>query len=250
MSTDIERLLAAAADDSDQPVGTDVGDLVQRGRRSVRRRRLVSLASTAVVVAAAAGALNAWPDHRADPAPAARTPGVVVTMDVDSGRIIQSAPPVSPLTDDDILQRCARVDQPPAAWDTAGPIDTTWRVALKTGPDERFYAVLLSPDRTVGVGCEQEGNGRVSLMRHDLENRSGAEPLPLWTNQSRGPANLARVVADTPDGKYLRLGLVGRDGFFSFGQGGFDPTAPTASVRGYDVTGRLVLQRRLVLPTN
>ncbi|MFD7155404.1 hypothetical protein ACFV9C_12435 [Kribbella sp. NPDC059898] len=250
MSHDIEHLLAAAADDSDQPLTTDVGELVERGRRSVRRRRVAVLASTAVVVAAAVGAVSAWPSQRADPAPAARTPGSVVTIDVASGRIIQPAPPVSPLTDDDILLRCARVDILAAAWDKAGPIDTTWRVALKTGQDERFYAVLLSPDRTVGAGCEQEGGGHVSLMRHDLENRGGTEPLPLWTNQGRGPADLARVVADTPDGKYLRLGLVGRDGFFTFGQGGFAPDAPTASVRGYDDGGRLVLQRRLVLPAS
>ncbi|MFF0267811.1 hypothetical protein [Kribbella sp. NPDC004536] len=248
MTIDIERLLATAADDSDQPLTTHVGDLVQRGRRSVRRRRVATLATTAVAVAAAAGAVTAWPVHRADPAPAARTPGSVQTIDATTGRIIQPAPPVSPLTDDDILQRCARVDQPPASWDKAGPIDITWSVPLKTGQGERFYAVLLSPDRTVGIGCEQEGGGHVSLMRHDLDNRNGTEPLPLWTNQGRGPADLARVVADTPDGKYLRLGLVGRDGFFAFGRGGFDTTAPAASVRGYDDAGRLVLQRQLRLP--
>ncbi|GAA3115038.1 hypothetical protein JOF29_003795 [Kribbella aluminosa] len=58
------------------------------------------------------------------------------------------------------------------------------------------------------------------------------------------------MVADTADGKYLRLGLVGRDGFFTFGSAGIDPAAPAAVVRGYDVEGRLVMQRRLVLPAS
>ena len=40
MSTDIERLLAAAADDSDQPLHTDVEDLLVRARRSVRKGRM------------------------------------------------------------------------------------------------------------------------------------------------------------------------------------------------------------------
>jgi len=46
VSTDLERLLAAAADDSNQPLHTDVDDILARGRRSVRRSRIAS-ASTA-----------------------------------------------------------------------------------------------------------------------------------------------------------------------------------------------------------
>lgn len=248
MTTELEHRLAEAADDTDRPLGLSVDDIVRRGRLSVRRRRIAAIASAGIATAAVIGAVSGWPTHEAGPAPVAGTPTHTTTIDIKTGKIISPAPPVSSLTDDDIRQRCARADEKPATWDKAGPIDNNWIVAVKTGTGERFYAVLLSPDRSVGAGCEQEGGGFVSgIMRHDLANRSGTESLPLWTNESRGPANLAAVTAEAPDGKYLRTGLVGRDGFFTFGQGGYNSATPLSVVRGYDAAGKLVMERRLPL---
>lgn len=251
MTTELEHRLAEAADDTDRPLHLSVDDIVRRGRVSVRRRRIATIASAGVATAAVIGAVSAWPAHEAGPAAVAGTPTHTTTIDVKTGKVIQAAPPVSSLSDDDIRQRCARADKAPAAWDKTGPIDNNWSVALKTGVGERFFAVLLSPDRSVGVGCEQEGGGFVSgIMRHDLANRSGTEWLPLWTSEFRGPANLAHVTAETPGGKYLRTGLVGRDGFFAFGRNGYNGDTPTSLVRGYDAAGRLVMERRMPLPTS
>ncbi|MGW7687203.1 hypothetical protein ACWGID_41060 [Kribbella sp. NPDC054772] len=249
MTTDLERRLAEAADDTDRPLHLSVDDIVRRGRTSVRRRRVAAIASAAVAVVAVAGAVNAWPIHQADPAPVAGTPTSTVTIDVKTGKVLQPAPPISPLSDDAIRQRCATADHTPASWDKSGPIDGAWDVVLKTGVGERFYAVLLSADHSVAAGCEQEGGGHVSAARQDLVNRHGDDLLPRWTDSSRGPTSLVTVVADTPDGR-VRAGLVGREGFFAFGRQGYDPSAPKSLVRGYDAAGRQVLERRLVLPAS
>ncbi|MFF0342974.1 hypothetical protein [Kribbella sp. NPDC004875] len=249
MTTDLERRLAEAADDTDRPLHLSVDDLVHRGRRSVRRRRIAAIASATGAAVAVVATVNAWPTHQADPAPVAGTPTSTVTIDVKTGKELQPAPPVSPLTDDAIRERCATADHSVASWDKSGPIDSAWDVVLKTGVGERFYAVLLSPDHSVAAGCEQEGGGHVSAARHYMENQRGNETLPRWTDSSRGPASLVTVVADTPDGK-VRAGLVGREGFFAFGRQGYDPSAPKSLVRGYDAAGRQVLERRLVLPAS
>jgi hypothetical protein len=250
VNVDIHQLLEEAADDTDRPMGFTPEDLTRRAERSTRLRCAAGIASVAVVVAAVVGVASAWPTHQGR-SPVAGTPTATQTIDVKTGRILWPAPPVSSLTDDHIRERCAQVDRGPAGWDKTGPIGNTWNVVLKTGIGVRFYAVLLSPDGTVGIGCEEEGGGgHVSALRHDLQNHSGTEQLPLWTASSRGPANLATVTAETPDGKYLRSALVGREGFFTFGAGGFDPSAPASMVRGYDVGGRLVMERRLPLPSS
>jgi len=117
MSTDLERLLAAAADDTDQPLHTDVDEILVRGRRSVRKSRIATVSTAVLTTAAIVGGIAAWSTTRPESAEPAGTPnGQTITIDVKTGRIIDDetgktvvpAPPVSPLSDAEVLSRCTR----------------------------------------------------------------------------------------------------------------------------------------------
>ena len=115
MSTDIERLLAAAADDSDQPLHTDVDDILVRARRSVRKSRIATVSTAVLTTAAIVGGIAAWSATRSESdGPAGQT----ITIDVKTGRIatdetgaaVTPAPPASPLSDAEVLRRCKPYD--------------------------------------------------------------------------------------------------------------------------------------------
>jgi hypothetical protein len=256
VSTDIERLLAAAADDTDQPLHTDLDHLLTRGRRSVRNRRIATVSTIALTTAVIIGGITAWPDLQASPEPAGPTPTKTITIDTRSGKIMQPRPPVSPLAAATIIQRCTPLDgewlesmpeRGASPLDKAGPIDGTWKVALKMGTGDKFFAVLLSPDRTVAATCTLFGSSMYSS-----ESSYARTPLAGTFNgrrpadQFQGPATLHRVFADGP-GNTLREALVGSDGFFSFGLAQSGPGLTRVQARGYDADGKLVMERDLTV---
>ncbi len=64
MSTDIERLLAAAADDTDQPLTTDVDDLLVRARRSVRKTRIATVSTAVLTTGVIIAGVATWSANR------------------------------------------------------------------------------------------------------------------------------------------------------------------------------------------
>ena len=91
MSTDLERLLAAAADDSDQPLHTDVGDILVRARRSVRKSRIAAASTAIVTTAAILGGIAAWSATRSESEGPAGTPkNQTITIDAKTGRIVDN----------------------------------------------------------------------------------------------------------------------------------------------------------------
>ena len=66
MSTDIERLLAAAADDADQPLTTDVDDLLVRARRSVRKTRIATVSTAVLTTGVIIAGVATWSANRTE----------------------------------------------------------------------------------------------------------------------------------------------------------------------------------------
>jgi hypothetical protein len=258
VSIDIERLLAAAADDSEQPLRTSVEHIVARGRRSVRNRRIAAVTTSVLTTAVVVGSVAAWPTHQAEPGPAGTTPTANISIETRSGKVIQPPPPVSPLSDAVILQRClpldrewneSMADRGASPLDKAGPLGSRWKLALKTGTGDTFFAILLSPDRTVAATCtlfgpsmytSESSYGRTPLT----ETRTG--PVRRPADQFQGPASLHRVLADGP-GNTLREALVGTDGIFSFGAARTGPGLTRVQARGYDADGNRVMEHEVTV---
>ena len=94
------------------------------------------------------------------------TPQVVLTKDPQTREALAPAPPVSPLTDEQITDPMpphgarqrhtstaagSRTQDPREQGRRAGHED--WEVALKTGTGDKFTAVLVSPDKRVDAWC-------------------------------------------------------------------------------------------------
>lgn len=244
MSNDIERLLAAAADDTDQPLHTDIDDILARGRRSVRRTR-IAVASTAVLTTLAiVGGLTVWSKTLQESEGPARTPkSETITVDAKTGRItdnetgIQATlpPPASPLSDAAVLKRCRQFDTENVqanrergsnTYDKAGPINAGWRVLVKSGDQKRLEALFLAPDRSIVSLCSQkdergEGrSGRFSMSILPYPKEVGfPEPRPQVVEQGvQVPAaGVAHVLVSLAGEAAPRQALVGPDGFFTLG---------------------------------
>jgi hypothetical protein len=264
MTTDIERLLAAAADDSDQPLRTDIDAILVRGRRSVRNRRIATVTTAALTTAAVIGGITTWSSSRTDSeGPAGTEKGQTITIDVKTGRVVDTEtgktvtppPPVSPLSDAEILRRCQPYDRENVqflrernanAWDKAGPIDARWKVVVKSGDRSLLTAMFLAPDESIVSTCTMDApgkprtNGRIStteVMRHSRHNlpeavESGLRvPVPAVT----------RVLVDLAGESSPREALVGTDGFFTLGHTGEkNQRLAVSRIRGYDVAGTKV----------
>ncbi len=265
MSNDIQRLLAAAADDSDQPLRTDVGDIVARGRRSARNRRIATVTTAALTTAAVVGGITTWSSTRNDGAEPAGKPTNTITMDVKTGRLIDGEtgktvappPPVSPLTDAEILQRCKQYDREYVdsmrerganSYDKAGPIDARWKVVVKSGDKSRLDAMFLAPDKSIVSTCRMDGpgkpwtNGRISTTEVMPMSRN---KLPQAVeNGLRVPvdAGAKRVLVDLTGDSSPREALVGAEGFFTLGHAGEHKRVAVDRIRGYDASGTKVFE--------
>ncbi|GAB2645363.1 hypothetical protein [Kribbella swartbergensis] len=264
MSTDIERLLAAAADDSDRPLQTDIDTILTRGRRSVRSRRIAAVTTAALTTAAVIGGLTTWSSTRTDSeGPAGTEKGQTITIDVNTGRIVDNetgrtvvpAPPVSPLSDAEVLRRCQQYDRENVEflrerkanlWDTAGPIDARWKVAVKSGDQSLLSAAFLSPDKSIVSTCTMDAPEKPSTNgRHSV-----TEVLPSSRNKMPDAVEAAlrvpvpgavRVLVEKTGDESPREALVGTDGFYTLGYDGTrNVRSEVKRVRAYDATGKKI----------
>jgi len=266
MSTDLERLLAAAADDTDQPLHTDVDEILVRGRRSVRKSRIATVSTAVLTTAAIVGGIAAWSTTRPESAEPAGTPnGRTITIDVKTGRIIDDetgktvvpAPPVSPLSDAEVLSRCTKYDHtyqhfsqahPGKTLDKAGPVDARWKIVVKSGDRSVLNALFLSPDQSIVSTCTMDGPekpdsfGRTRTaaisakgqIRHQMQPQDGLR-VPV-----RG---VNRVLVDLAGESSPREALLGTDGFLTLGHPGENAKLITVDrIRGYDAGGTKIYE--------
>ncbi len=262
MSTDLERLLAAAADDSDQPLHTDVGDVLVRARRSVRKSRIAAASTAIVTTAAILGGVAAWSATRSESAGPAGTPkNQTITIDAKTGRIVDNetgktvtpAPPVSPLSDAEVLRRCRPYDpayrhqaQTHKTMDKAGPVDARWKIVVKSGDQSVLNALFLSPDQSVVSTCIMNSPEKPAsvgrTMTADVSSRSRTQqPLTVHDGLLLPVTGVTRVLVDLAGESSPREALVGTDGFVTFGHPGKNDKLITLTrIRGYDAGGTRV----------
>lgn len=263
MNNDIEHLLATAADDTDRPLTTDVDDLLIRARRSVRRTRIATATTAVLTTAAIIGGLTAWSATRDESVgPAGTPPGQTITIDVKTGRIVDNetgrtvvpAPPVSPLSDAEVLTRCGRYDQAFArrsqaehrTSDTAGPINDRWTVLVKSGDQSVLNTLLLSPDRSIVSTCTMTSPTRPdSISRTSPANFAARNqyrnPLTLQDGFRVPVPGVARVLLDIAGESSPREALLGADGYATLGHPGkHNKLIILNRIRGFDANGKKV----------
>ncbi|MGC4941522.1 hypothetical protein [Kribbella sp. DT2] len=245
MSSDIEDLLVDAADDSAEPMRHTVDDVVRRGRRGQRLRRIGAVAGGALAVAGIATAVSVWP-NQGDDAPVAGLglPENTVTVDTTTGEVTGKAV----LSDAQVLARCATGDnqyrQSAAKAGGGSEAISSWKVAVAQGSGSWFQAVLVSPDRQRYAYCLD--NTGTSGPKDDYLRQSvtADKPYVVWAdgNGSKGvvPAGVAKVDFKTADGAVTPA--VVKDGFFlwpSHRTTVGDPSAPIWAIFS-DAQGREV----------
>ncbi|MEV4262341.1 hypothetical protein [Kribbella sp. NPDC049584] len=262
MNNEIEHLLATAADDTDRPLNTDIDDLLIRARRSVRRTRIATASTAVLTTAAIIGGIATWSATRDESAGPAGTPGQTITIDVKTGRIIDNetgktvvpAPPVSPLSDAEVLGRCSQYDlayrrlaqSGRKTADKAGPINARWKVVVKSGDQSVLNALLLSPDESIVATCTMSSPTKPDSMARsataDVAARSQYRAPLSGQDGFRIPVpGVARVLLDVAGESNPREALVGTDGFVTLGRPAKEHTLITLDrIRGYDATGKKV----------
>jgi hypothetical protein len=263
VNNDIEHLLATAADDTDRPLNTDVDDLLIRARRSVRRTRIATASTAVLTTAAIIGGIATWSATRDESAGPAGTPtGQTITIDVKTGRIVDNetgktvvpAPPVSPLSDAEVLGRCSQYDlayrrlahSGRKTADKAGPINARWKVVVKSGDQSVLNALLLSPDQSIVATCTMSSPTKPDSMARsataDVAARSQYRaPLSGQDGLRIAAPGVARVLLDVAGESNPREALVGTDGFITLGRPTKEHKLITLDrIRGYDATGKKV----------
>jgi hypothetical protein len=266
----IEDLLAAAADDTDRPLRYTVDDIVVRGRRSARKHRIATIATATLTTAVIVGGAALWSASRPEsagpagggnspsPSKAARTgavlsdtkPVITLTVDPETGKKIAPPTPVSPLTDDQVRERCRgwehEVETNPAygtpGEHVGGPITNEWTVALKTGTGDVLTAAILSPDKTFVVTCHMTKptpkGGESDYGRDKAKDGKFADGLD-WAQL---PPGVSQVVVDLPKQGPTHALLSG--GFYTWGVTGGNDDVQDVRVRGYDANGKLVFDEK------
>ena len=263
MSTDIERLLAAAADDADQPLTTDVDELLTRARRSVRRGRLVTVSTAVLTTGVIIAGVATWSANRKESTGPA---GQTVTFDTKTGRIVddeagarvQPPPPISTLSDANLRDQCKQADK---EWldflkerganpsDKAGPLDARWKVAVKAGTGNRVHVIFVSPDKSIYGSCaltavrQAQSYGRFSTSTKPVGG------MVRSTAGIRVPDGVRAVLVDVDGESRPRQALLGADGFYSLGVGDVTTSGRVRRVRGYDEQGHKVYEYTRPTPT-
>ncbi|MEU4191490.1 hypothetical protein AB0E69_06310 [Kribbella sp. NPDC026611] len=257
MTNDIEDLLAAAADDSGRPLRTEVDDILVRARRSVRRSRIATVSTAVLTTAAIVGGIAAWSAHRTEGVGPADKPAITIkangeVVDHATGDTIGAPPPVSPLSDAEVLQRCKQYDQENVdflhqhnanVWDQAGPINGTWTVVVKSGDENLLEAMFLAPDKSIVSTCTMDAadrpvrNGRQSTT-HVMDFSATKQPDAVEAGVWIPVPGAKRVLVDTAQGP-VRQALVGSDGFYALGYtGNRNGSGPIKRIRAFDANGR------------
>lgn len=264
----IEDLLAAAADDTDRPLRHSVDDIVVRGRRSARNHRIATVATATLTTAAIVGGVAVWSATRPDSAGPAGTdkspstsakagavlsdtkPLITLTVDPETGKKIKPATPVSPLTDDQVRERCRiwekEIETNPAYGTpgeyVGGPISADWTVALKTGTGDVLTAAILSPDKSYVVTCHMTKptpkGGESDYGRNKAKDGTFADGLDWGVL----PPGVSQVIVDLPKVGPTHALLSG--GFYIWGVTGGNDDLQTVRVRGYDAKGKLVFDKK------
>jgi hypothetical protein len=218
MTTEIEDLLAGAADDTAQPLRHSIDEVVRRGRRGVRLRRAGVAAVSAIAVGAVATGITTWSGDNAtggiQPAAGPATgqtpepPQTTVTIDVKTGKTLPLQPPPSKLTDAQIIERCKVLDDQwqrgsHKAGGGTGSI-SGWKVAVNQAKGSWLRAILVSPDHKRWAVCQDNqgaGDPYDSYEREDLKLQNDFE---VWSNRDGSeapvPKGVARVTFQIGDG--------------------------------------------------
>jgi hypothetical protein len=203
MTTEIEDLLAEAADDSAQPMYHSIDDVVRRGRRGVRLRRAgVVTASVVTAGAVATGVINSagGSNNTGDVQPAS-TPEVTVTIDVKTGQLLPMQPPPAKLADAQIINRCKVLDSQWQVGDHQAGSGTGsiagWKVAVNQAKDNWLRAILVSPDNKRWAVCQDNQGSGAPYDKYRREDLKWQKDFEVWTDGdgSEGPVpkNVARV---------------------------------------------------------
>ncbi|MET7280913.1 hypothetical protein ABZS29_21940 [Kribbella sp. NPDC005582] len=281
MSNDIERMLIAAADDSDQPLHTDVDQILARGRRSVRRTRIAVGATTVLTTLAVIGGATVWSNtlHQSDGL--AGTPkGETISVDPKTGKVVdnetrttaQAPPPVSPLSDAEVLKRCSPLASRivnKTATDNAGPVDARWKVILKSGDQQHLNALFLAPDKSVVFSCTmQDAKRGRAFGRHSTVDPGpdNAGQLPSGPQAAAAgvmiPADgVSQVLVNLSGEKAPRQALVAPGGFYTLGypdwftsdKSNYDPKLgqfipAIQRIRAYDANGKRLYEWKYTKP--
>lgn len=266
MSTDIERLLAAAADDADQPLSTDVDDLLVRARRSVRKTRIATVSTAVLTTGVIIAGVATWSANRNESTGPAGGPRI--TIDASTGRVVkdetgakvQAPPPVSQLSDANLRDQCKQGDNEYVDFlrehgtnplDKGEALDARWKVVVKAGTGNLVHVMFLSPDQSIVGTCalmsvgQAQSYGRISTKP---EASSGRAPFAAATN--RVPVSVREVLVDLDGETEPRQALLGENGFYSLGFSDATKGAQQRQVRGYDAEGRKIFEyQRPSLPT-
>ncbi len=250
MSTDLETLLARAADDTDQPLLHTVEDAVRRGRRSQRLQRSGAVAASALTAGAVIAGVTVWTgagapkDEGTQPA-GSPTMTTTVTVDTKTGKVVQ--PPASTLTGAQIIARCRPQDEvfrrvsSNKAGGGSDELDQ-WKVVVTQGESTWFRAILRSPDGKRYAYCQDNTAAGAPYDDYYRQAVGLDKPYEVWSDRdgSKGelPANVARVSFVEPDGWTSDATVKG--GFFLW-----KANLPTSQVHGkpiwaifYDAHGR------------
>ena len=179
------------------------------------------------------------------------TPEVVLTKDPQTGEPLAPAPPVSPLTDDQVTTRCRGVDDiyfkdldrgganpANAVIKAAGPVTKDWKVALKTGTGNKLTAVLVSPDKRVYAWCHlltPSAKGAYDYTRGAVQ--AGGKFADSF-EFGMVPDGVAQIVVDLPKQGPTRALI--SNGYYVWGLTGGNSGIQNVRVRGYDARGKQV----------
>jgi hypothetical protein len=278
----IEDLLAAAADDTGQPLRYTVDDIVVRGRRSARNRRVAGIATATLTTAAVLVGAAVWSGSRPDsaapvgsdqstspsPTPDASTspsttpgagavlsdtkPVITLTKDPLTGKKIAPPTPVSKLTDDQVRQRCRgwekEIETNPTygtpGEHVGGPISAAWTVALKTGTGDALTAAILSPDKKYVVTCHMTKPSFDAGGESDYGRDEVGADGKFADGQDWGqlPPGVTQVVVDLPKQGPTHALLAG--GFYTWGVTGGNDDIKNVRIRGFDAKGKLVFDQK------
>ncbi|GAA1717043.1 hypothetical protein GCM10009745_77120 [Kribbella yunnanensis] len=204
------------------------------------------------------GGATVWSNslHRGD-GPAGSPRSETITVDPKTGQVVdnetgltaQALPPVSPLSDAEVLKRCEPADQRMrhSATDEAGPVDARWKVVLKSGDQQRLQALFLSPDRSVVFGCTMKSSTQIDSMGRFPTTSTDGSPKAVLAKAMIPATGVTHVLATLDGESAPRQALVAEGRFFTLGpptwRETYEPVdgAPTIRrIRAYDATGKRV----------
>lgn len=240
MSTDLETLLARAADDTDQPLAHSIEDVVRRGRRGRRLQRTGAVAASALTAGAVIAGVTVWTGAGApkdDGIQPAGRPTKTVTVDTKTGKVVQ--PPPSTVSDAQIVARCRPLDEEfrtatqngqNSRWGGGSdPLDH-WQVVLTQGENTWFRAILRSPDGKREAYCLDNTAAGFPDDNYFRQDTGSGKPYEVWSaydgSKGRLPPKVSRVSFMDPAGAVSDATV--KDGYFLW----------TANLPVSEVTGK------------